>query len=337
MIGVAQNGAGVSVGGEFTSGTAGDYYNADETVAAISKLERYQVYVKAVGENVTMRVTTEGGAIVYEKKYIATSTEAGYLSLGVYNSTKSIVDWTITELDDTGNAIDFGAAQDAKNIVLNGNRVTVATDDGYMLEAGSLILKDANGVEFVPTRVDFQGSVNGASNVYEVTDTAAVAPFTVADANFVRPTLDNPNIGNVGTSCSEEKKGLRFVSRFSRTVENGTEYLVAADGKFEIVDYGMLVCLTNYLGDRELTLETAAADRFISNMSAKQRGTYYDRSREQVDMSVCILNMAGDDWSESVSARAYIIVKDAEGKEVVRYADTFMSTYARNHVSTPAE
>ena len=337
IVGKASNGAGVSVGGEFTGGAAGDYYKADEALSAIANLDRYVVYVKAVGENVTVRILTEGGAILYENKYTDSSAKAGYLALGVFNDTRSIADWTVTELDENGNAVDFGAAQDAKNIVLNGNRVTVATDDGYMLEAGSLILKDANGVEFVPTRVDFQGSVNGASNVYEVTDTAAVAPFTVADANFVRPTLDNPNIGNVGTSCSEEKKGLRFVSRFSRTVENGTEYLVAADGKFEIVDYGMLVCLTNYLGDRELTLETAAADRFISNMSAKQRGTYYDRSREQVDISVCILNMTGDDRGESVSARAYIIVKDAEGKEVVRYADTFMSTYARNHVSTPAE
>ncbi|MBP3381110.1 MAG: hypothetical protein J6L00_00570, partial [Clostridia bacterium] len=96
--------------------------------------------------------------------------------------------------------------------------ITVKAEEGYQLKAGSLIVTDANGVRYVPTRVGYRESDDASK--YEVPAEAA-APYTV-DYAFVQPTggtdaKDNAiNVAYLGAQVTENAGGgLRHVHRLN--------------------------------------------------------------------------------------------------------------------------
>lgn len=78
-------------------------------------------------------------------------------------------------------------------------------------------------------------------------------------------------------SVNETKKGLRFIYRLQRTVENGKSYILRNGEKTEIVDYGMLVSADAHVGNQRLDTKPAAAQdlNFVANAYVKLAdGTY---------------------------------------------------------------
>lgn len=101
------NGGGSEIGG---SRKDGPYMYVTDKVAALKTVTDYKLIVRAVGEDITVKITSLDGATVYytgSKK--AVINRKGYIYLGVTNSERSIAKITITELDASGNVINFGA------------------------------------------------------------------------------------------------------------------------------------------------------------------------------------------------------------------------------------
>ena len=101
------NGGGSEIGG---SRNDGPYMYVTDKVAALKTVTDYKLIVRALGEDITVKVTSLDGATVYytgSKK--AVINRKGYIYLGVTNSERSIAKITITELDASGNVINFGA------------------------------------------------------------------------------------------------------------------------------------------------------------------------------------------------------------------------------------
>lgn len=101
------NGGGSEIGG---SRNDGPYMYVTDKVAALKTVTDYKLIVRALGEDITVKITSLDGATVYytgSKK--AVINRKGYIYLGVTNSERSIAKITITELDASGNVINFGA------------------------------------------------------------------------------------------------------------------------------------------------------------------------------------------------------------------------------------
>lgn len=209
------------------------------------------------------------------------------------------------------------------------NVITVYSEDGYELKAGSLLAKDAQGNKFVPTRVGFRNG--GDASRYQANETAVAIEY-----EFTKATLDNPNIGLVGISFNKDQHGIRFVSRFTRRAIDGVEYVVVGDGsKYAIKDYGLLVAsesglaTTNASATEDMVVGTA--NGYVKQLSALQSNKYYDICSDYIDLSVSIINMdkvANFDAIKDMNmyARTYIIV-EVDGEERVLYSDVFDSTY----------
>lgn len=101
------NGGGSEIGG---SRNDGPYMYVTDKVAALKTVTDYKLIVRALGEDITVKVTSLDGATEYysaSKK--AVINRKGYIYLGVTNAERSIAKITITELDANGNVINFGA------------------------------------------------------------------------------------------------------------------------------------------------------------------------------------------------------------------------------------
>lgn len=101
------NGGGSEIGG---SRNDGPYMYVTDKVNELKTVTDYKLIVRAVGEDITVKVTSLDGATEYysaSKK--AVLNRKGYIYLGVSNSERSIAKITITELDANGNVINFGA------------------------------------------------------------------------------------------------------------------------------------------------------------------------------------------------------------------------------------
>lgn len=101
------NGGGAEIGG---SNKDGPYKYITDKVNELKTVTDYKLIVRALGEDITVKITSLDGATVYytgSKK--AVLNRKGYIYLGVTNSERSIAKITITELDANGNAINFGA------------------------------------------------------------------------------------------------------------------------------------------------------------------------------------------------------------------------------------
>lgn len=98
---------GVSVAGG--SGISDTMYNADVTKtfdSALTESGQYKMTVKAVGDQVTVKVTSlSGSTVYYEGTTTVNYTKAGYIAFAVANKTGDLGDITLTHLDDAGNRL----------------------------------------------------------------------------------------------------------------------------------------------------------------------------------------------------------------------------------------
>lgn len=344
--------------------TPGKYFNADGTLAngtfvqfsngyvyvyenGVKVHEQYcaaakpasimQVKLRVVGNQLTYTLTSlynSGGP--YTGTVTLSTARYGYVAFSQNNWRQffSLSATSITALDDAGNPTpikeqdskyhggDIAVDATEKNGVYT-NVITVTPNEGFELLAGSLVATDAAGNRYVPTRVGFREGGNAEKYVVECD-----APVAVNGA-FIQPTVNDPNIGNIGTSVNADLYGLRFVSRFNRIVEEGVEYVVLDGAKYPVKDYGMLVGLDMVIGDDTLDLALEESNPYIAKASVRDQKKYYDYCDDYVDMSLCVTNLQNipDGLSLKVVARAYVIVDDGSEKGQPLYANAFSSTY----------
>jgi len=279
--------------------------------------------------NTTEQLQYFTAEIPYEK--------AGTLAYGVSAVGHDIGDFKLLALDANGEQTDIPTGVPAGVLPYNNGTVTVADaektangyqytltvtpDAGYELKAGSLYVETENGY-YIPQRVGFREG--GNADAY----TFVSGVGGTVHAEFVKPTAENPNIGNVGTSINAELVGVRFVSRFTRVVEDGVEYVVLDGEKYAVSDYGMLLGLAATVGENDLTAELAEENAYVKRLSVKTSGVYYDLCDDFIDMSVCItgVNTVAGGADMDITARAYVVVT-VDGVETTLYADAFTANY----------
>ena len=167
--------------------------------------------------------------------------------------------------------------------------ITVKAEEGYQLKAGSLIVTDANGVRYVPTRVGYRDG--GDASAYEV-PAEAVAPYTV-DYAFVQPTgntdaKDNSiNVAYLGAQVTENAGGgLRHVHRLNISTEGGKLYLLYNGEKKEVAEYGLLLAAQAVLQNPEdLDIETAEDSMHVQQYAWPEANKYFDQCSDYVDLS----------------------------------------------------
>lgn len=91
----------------------------------------YKLYIKVIGTDLTVKLTTADGATtVHEKQYTnAVSSAAGAFSIGTTNSTRSFKKLIVTELDDEGASVPMGSAMKPLGV------------DGFKVDFAELALK----------------------------------------------------------------------------------------------------------------------------------------------------------------------------------------------------
>ncbi len=199
---------------------------------------------------------------------------------------------------------------------------TVKTEDYKEVKAGTLLLTNMRGDVAVPRRIGFQQDPDGDAEFTTPPSWVKNGLDEGVEVTYetISPTLDNPNIGHLGNSYNSTKKGLRFVSRFTRVVENGTEYLLLNNGqKYEIVDYGMLMGsrpgldYTKDVAD-EVDMTVGTANPYVKAQSVKAANIFYDKCNAYIDMAVTLINLdkvQGYAEPEKIQfcTRAYVTIK----------------------------
>lgn len=335
FVAINKGGMSIASGNDILNKSDGDattdMYNHFETAFAADLPETVTVKMRAVGTAVTVEIydyTT--GELLHSEQDTLSLTGVGAIAYGVSAVGHSIGDITLTKLNGLGAPLDIAQTDDYENGAVElvdmqktdaGYLYTIeiTPDAGYELQAGSLYAMDADGNYYVPVRVGFREGGNASRYTLAIDGAGAVA------ATFMQPTADNPNIGNLGTSINPTLAGLRFVSRFTRVVEDGTEYILLDGQKLAIADYGMLLGIDVVVGDSELDLQLCETNTYIKKMSSKQSGIYYDYCDDHTDMSVCITGVdkvqGGADLD--IVSRTYILLENGD----VLYGDVWSSTY----------
>ncbi len=317
-----------------TDGTNNNNQIREPFTAALDDTADYKLTVKVIGTTLTAKVTkVSDGSVVYDNTASPVTIDndvAGYLSFGVSNAVHEIKSVKVTKLNGLGLPVDIaqedgyvGGNIETVDMVETDNgyqyTIEITPDAGYELQAGSLYAMDANGNYYVPTRVGFRNGGDASRYTLTIKGEGAVT------ATFMQPTKENPNIGNIGTSINQSLAGLRFVSRFTRVVENDTEYVVFGNEKLAIADYGMLLGLDAVVGENELNLALAESNQYVQKLSVKESGIYYDNCTAHVDMSVCITGVdkvsGGADMQ--VVSRTYVVLENGD----VLYGNAWSSSY----------
>lgn len=292
--------------------------------------------IRVVGNKLTYTYAAAGKETISDTVTLSTDCK-GYLGYGqttrrhIYSVIGS--NMYINALDANGNAtpikepakpygngdVQIEETTDGENVTTT---VTVTPDEGFELKAGSLIAVDEDGNRYIPMRVGFRNGGNASQ--YTVT-----APTSVTfKMEFVKPTVANPNIGNVGVSVNTAKYGLRFVSRLNRTVTDGVEYITLDGMKVAVKDYGMLIAAESAVGNGVLlTKELADENSYVKKLSVRDNQVYFDICDDYIDMSTCITNIDKVEGGLTMKlvARAYVITAD----DKTLYADMASSTYER--------
>ncbi len=215
-----------------------------------------------------------------------------------------------------GNYTGGSISTETKN---NKTTITVTPDSGYELKAGSLIVTDRCGDEYVPTRVGFRKTDDSTEYTVETS-----APIMEIGAEFYKPSTKEPNIGNVDALVDTDVYGLRLVSRINRTVEDGKLYINLDGGKKLIKDYGVLLALKDAVGDiTEITKDNDEA-RCVSALESQ---ILYDSCDSYMDISVIVANtdkITGATKS-AVLSRSYVELEDG----TVLYGGQFDTTYRK--------
>lgn len=277
------------------------------------------VSIEVSGSKMSIKVTSPDGATVYcdQSEIELTTGNAGYAYFSVLNSDIALGD--IVLIPDKSSNIVFAEAGEA----------VVKASEGFELKAGSLIAKTEDGSVYVPQRVGFRQGGSGMRYTL-------IGNSTVSAYEFVRPTLDAPNIGKVGISFNRELHGLRFVTRFTRRVIEGTEYVVTGDGsKYAISDYGMLVAAESGLATTAATdaedMVLNSENTYVKCFSAKTLNKYYDVCDDYIDLSASIINMDKASNFDAIKemdmyVRTYVTV-EVDGQPRTLYSDVFSACY----------
>jgi hypothetical protein len=205
--------------------------------------------------------------------------------------------------------------------------ITVKAAEGYELRAGSLLVKDAKGNYFVPTRVGFREG--GNADQYTIPD-GAVAPYTV-EAEFYQPTKEDLNIGLIGTQINPEESALRFVHRVNVIREGGKLYMNLDGKKVEVAEYGIILASGSLVKDpNKLTVEkadeSAHIHKFVWSMNEDSETRYFDVCEEYMDIAVKVTNIKTDKYDgTNTKIHNRLFVKLADGTIV--YDAPVSSTY----------
>jgi hypothetical protein len=212
--------------------------------------------------------------------------------------------------------------------VAEGNTITVKAAEGYELRAGSLIAIDEEGNRFVPTRVGFQNG--GNADEYEI-PAEAVGNVTL-EYEFYQPTLEDLNIGLVGTSYSESTTGLRFIHRANVTEDENGLYMNIGGVKTEIKEYGLLLASGSLVKDPANKLTVKVADesmhvhRYAWSKAADSETRCFDKCEDYVDIAVHVKNIITDKYNggnTQIHTRLYVVLTDG----TVVYDNVESATY----------
>ncbi len=290
----------------------------------------YKMYVKVVGDDLTVKLSTADGTLVKSKTYEnQVRGKDGYISVGFGQGYRHIESIKVTRLDDDGNALQF-----ENTAVVNEatDAVTVKVKEDSELKAGSLIVTDVNGVRHIPTRVGFQTADNTQSEVYQVLN-ANGQPVSLdgatVTAEFYEPNLEQPNIGLIGTSVHTEKEGLRFIHRANITQGDDGWYMnFGEDGVKKVKDFGLLLVSSYSQGGKyaadpanALTLDNTLKSKYdkeysmlgatYGDVTLEARNTYFDISDSYVDIAIEIQNIVkGGGETDDLLTRLYVVLED---------------------------
>lgn len=308
--------------------------NVNAFASALNTTDTYTLKLRVVGSSIAATIYN-GDTLVATVESETVWTDEGYLIIGGSNAGAYYSNIEVTRLDDNGTEVDFTDWKDNIVTVDNDGTITVVPAAGYELKAGSLLATDVNGDVYVPQRVGFRN--DGNASQYEVP--GGTAPYTVS-YEFVQPTPEQPNIGNIGISYNTEMVGLRFISRFTRKVVDGTEYVVLNDKMYAIKDYGMLLAsdvglMTTvdpaYAQQVEKAMVVNSDNQYVQKISVVEANKYYDICDDHVDMAVTIINIdklaqMGYDEPDLIQfyARPYVVI-DVDGVETPLYGVYFNS------------
>jgi len=321
--------------------TDGFYSFADGGYTAAS-YPVFTITVKAEGDSAYLKIVDESGEVVFNNfegganealaMDISSAPEKGYIAFGIGEYQASIASVALSVLDGQADEdVDMTGTVFVRNDVVGDNKQTLIVEaaDGFELKAGSLTAIDADGNVYIPTRVGFRSDVTEV-NCYEIpTDKDVDLTY-----EFIQPTLENPNIGNVGTSINQEAGGLRFVSRFNRVMKDDKEYLTLDGAEYEIVDYGMLIAFASVVEGNNGVLDIALSEKYsyVQKFSIYNTAkVYYDFCNTYVDMSVCVIKLDAITNGKNIdlTARAWVTVL-VNGEETTLYANAFTSNYNEN-------
>lgn len=291
----------------------------------------YVLTVRVVNGVSYTKLTDVAGTVTYYTGTDTVSDNYGTISVGVTGRPRGLYSIRVTELDDTGRAVNIGS-QSRVSVNESTDTVNVIVGEGSELKAGSLIVTDVNGVQHIPTRVGFQTADNTQSEIYQVLN-ANGQPVSLdgatVTAEFYEPSLEQPNIGLIGTSVHTEKEGLRFIHRANITQGDDGWYMnFGKDGVKKVKDFGLLLVSSHSQGGKYaadpanvLVLENTLAsqyDKEYSMLGATYEGveliaknTYYDISDSYVDIAIEIQNIVkGGGETDDLLTRLYVVLED---------------------------
>lgn len=274
----------------------------------------YKLYLKVEGTTLNWSITDLSTGEVFASGNDDVIEGEGTISVGVAGGEHTLKSFTVREL--------VNQNQEDNTAVVVGKNVLVKAADGYELKAGTLIVTDANGNQFVPTRTGWRNGGDAAQ--YDIPENA-VAPYTV-DAEFYQPGDDTGyNMGLVGTSVNEERNGLRFVHRLNVTRDGEDLYVLYNGQAVEVAEYGLLVASGSLVKNPEnLTVETADDSMHVHRFAWPESGKYYDLCDDYVDIAVHVVNISTP-YAKNTDIISRTYLKLADGTVV--YGTPAVSTY----------
>ncbi|MBQ3055647.1 MAG: Ig-like domain-containing protein [Oscillospiraceae bacterium] len=229
-----------------------------------------------------------------------------------YTGMLKMSDWSASNSFDVYIAPVTAADKTADEYKVGSYTPTGATNHGYELPLKTMDMPAGEYyVSFKLTKVN-GGTLIGLFDLklYESGELAAVEAADI--------TVGTTNGASIRTSGVQ---GLRFVSSIAKSGDFG-----------KVVEYGTLLIPTEYLGTNELVLGYRAGEK---KCAAQVPAVYlYTDTETETSFTAVLTNIAEENYTREISARAYAIYEDANGNRQVVYSDVTTSrspyTVAKN-------
>ena len=271
----------------------------------------YKLYLKVVDTTLSWSITDLSNNTVIASGSDDVAEGEGTISVGVAGAEHTLKSFEVRQLVKEDQADNTAVVKDTA--------VSVKAAAGYQLKAGSLMLTDANGNCFVPTRIGYR---EGGSGAQYAIPAEAEAPYEVSAVFYQSTDKTGANVGLVGTSVNPEKSGLRFVHRLYIDKQ---QKMVYNKENVSVKEYGLLLAAEMEVSDpAQLTVETAAGNRLVHRLAWPQSGRYFDLCDDYADIAVQIYNIeAYDALDTEIITRAYVMLADGQ----ILYGAPAISTY----------